>query len=228
MSLRLGMIALCLVLFASLQPVYAQPNNREHTAEVSIVSEDPIVRAYALVIRESAGTDIQERSADQPVIDPQKPATVVREAKVSKADGDTWRLTVDLEDGDLLPKTRVTFVATTQSGEIIPGPLTWITEPEKSVAPAQTLCQSRPDSEQISKLFALEEKALRTLLEVRTTRAQVLEKRLRQQLTPETIAQLERMEGEFGLSRTPRLTMDLELPELTRRIGLIESILKNQ
>ncbi|MCB0344087.1 MAG: hypothetical protein KDD66_03175 [Bdellovibrionales bacterium] len=226
--LKLSRTVLALVALAICLSGPASAEESTQIVEAQIVSDDPIVHAYGVIIRESAGTDLPDRAADQPVIDPQKPAAVIRDAVFTDMGDSIWKLSVTLEDQDILPKTRVTFVATTASGAVIPGPLSWISEPEKVFSPKDRLCQSRPDSDQITKLFSLDEKALRTLLEVRTTRAQVLENRLRDLLSPATIEQLRRLESEFGLTTSPPLTMELELHELTRRIGLIESILKNQ
>lgn len=202
----------------------------EETGEISaeIFSAKPLVRAYALVIREAAGTDVPQQGPDAPITDPLKPATVTKEARIEQIADDRWRLTAPLTEQDMLPKTRVTFVATSADGLIIPGPLAWVNPPVSSAQPAEALCQARPDRDQIQKLFSLDERALRTLLEVRATRAEVLEKSLRKLLTPDVIEKLISLEHELGLNSSPQLDADLELEELTRRIGLIESVLKSQ
>lgn len=178
-----------------------------------VVSTEPIVSAYGVVLDTSEGAEGSKES-------------LTRKAAITVVDDNHWNVVIRLEPADLEEHKRLTAVAVTRSGKLIPSEVRWIVEPS-SVALTSTHCLSRDPSSE-AKLRALDKDALQALVQIRRTRAEVLRGQLTAALNVQTIAQLTGIEKDLGLGGAERLSGKLPVEELAHRVGAIKAVLKSR
>jgi hypothetical protein len=207
----LGVVALG-VLTLSFVPVVNGQGQGETVTQV-LVSDEPIVKAYGLVFSHFA--ELSESVGAKPQ---------GRQAEVKKMLGNKWEIAVKLEAVDLQPGTMFTVVGTTVSGKIVPGSVDWLKPQGKTINPSSVKCGSSIHYQSLENLIALDEQALRKLIELRRKQKDLLAELVARSLTPELVSKLAVAEERLGLRKEKPLSLGVAPEEIARRMGTLQAL----
>ena len=183
---------------------YKEPGVSEEV--VAITSTDEIVSAYGVVFA-------PEESENG--------AGIRRECEIRNKGGAQWELAVRLQPEDFRTGARVTAIAATSAGKIIASRIRPLDTQSATVAAAQ--CLASDDPQYLAKLLALDDEKLRSIVEIRRKKRELLQIRLKELLNPSVSKRIEEIEGTLGYGGEGPIAGRTTPSVLARRVASIES-----
>ena len=197
------------------QAAFAQVAESKDTVSseeiVAITSTDDIVTAYGIVF---APGEAELGMRDEGV-------GVRRECEIRNKGGAQWELAVRLQPEDFRTGARVTAIAATSAGKIIASRIRPLDTQSATVAAAQ--CLASDDPQYLAKLLALDDEKLRSIVEIRRKKRELLQIRLKELLNPSVSKRIEEIEGTLGYGGEGPIAGRTTPSVLARRVASIES-----
>lgn len=206
-----------------------EETSKEATRRFHLASDERIVDAYGILIFDPiVKTPGPADSTNEDVQSLIKPESVTKTALVKELDQGIWEISTALTAEEQDRSGKVTVIAITDSGKILPGGVQLLKESIEYVRlqKEQLQCNQRENGV-TAKLLRLNEKSLTSLVEVRSAKEEVLRNHLAQLLSPGTVEKLSQREKALGLYYPEPISEKLPLTELASRITAINALSKN-
>lgn len=143
---------------------------------------------------------------------------------IEKIGDSEWEIRVSPPPTSLGKSAKIAILALDEDGNIIPSAVKWLDPSQRVVTQKEGSCVSRGDISEIEKLFKLDQEALKTLADIRTTKAKVLEQKLRKLLTPAALNTIHSLEKSYGLDSSQLLTPNASIDEIVSRLARLQAL----
>ena len=189
--------------------------------ELLVYSEEEIVDAYGLVLREPELRGVGPIGNEEiPLL---VPRLETRKALLRKVSDEYWALMLKLRPGDSSEKVRVLGVAKSISGVEVHSMLQQVARSKTDKV--RIACDRDEAPRSRDKLALLQLSTIEKVLDIKQQRVEVLSDALEKLLSTSVLEELNRREVELGLSYPTSITHNMPPAELARRVAAIDAIL---